>query len=146
MKGKPWSLEDEKKLRDWVNSGIGVETLVFSFEGRYSKDAILKKIDRLGLKVVGVAKFALTTTSKLELSAELPSVEETLKVLSATLEALKVPGLDKAEVLRLRSVIAGCKTYKELLADYMDYRGLEAELFELRQKYGELAKRAKAPC
>ena len=51
IKGKPWSVEDEKKLKDWVTSGVSVEALVFSFEGQYTKDAIYKKIERLGLVV-----------------------------------------------------------------------------------------------
>jgi hypothetical protein len=58
VKGKPWSLEDEKKLKDWVNSGVSVEAFVFSFDGKYTKDAILKKAERLGL-VVGVEKKSL---------------------------------------------------------------------------------------
>jgi hypothetical protein len=32
--------------------------------------------------------------------------------------------------------------YKEMLADYMDYRGLEAELMEWRAKYEVLSKTA----
>jgi len=34
------------------------------------------------------------------------------------------------------------KIYKELFADYVDYRGIEAELVDLRRKYEELAKKA----
>ena len=44
VKGKPWSVEDEKKLKDWVTSGVSVEALVFSFDGQYTKDAIYKKL------------------------------------------------------------------------------------------------------
>ena len=45
-----------------------------------------------------------------------------------------MPGLEKNDVFRLRCIIAGAKVYKELLTDYMNYRGLEAELLELREK------------
>ena len=135
MKGKPWSVEDEKKLRDWVTSGVSVDALVFSFDGQYTKDAIYKKIERLGLEVVDEEKKNISTTTSLEMPAELPSVEETLLKLSAALKALEKPGLDKSEVLRLRGIIAGAKVYKELLADYMNYRGLEAKLLELKRKY-----------
>ncbi len=62
-----------------------------------------------------------------------------MKTLSAALKALEQPGLDQAEVLRLRSIISGVKIYKELFADYVDYRGLEAEVVELRKKYAEEA-------
>jgi hypothetical protein len=57
---------------------------------------------------------------------------------------LKAPGLDKTEVIRLRGIIAGCKVYKEMLADYMDYCGLEAELLELSAKYKQLAEKNSA--
>jgi hypothetical protein len=142
LKGKPWSMEDEKKLRDWVTSGVSVDALVFSFDGQYTKDAIYKKIERLGLEVVDEERHNLsTTTSNLELPDELPSVEEELIKLSAALAVLEKPGLEKTDVLRLRNMILGVKVYKELLADYIDYRGLEAELVELRKKYAELSKK-----
>jgi hypothetical protein len=59
---------------------------------------------------------------------ELFSVEDILRELQAAVEALKIAGLDKNEVIRLRGIISGCKVYKELLVDFMDYRGLEAKL------------------
>jgi hypothetical protein len=142
MKGKPWSLEDEKKLKDWINSGVSVDALVFSFDGQYTKDAILKKADRLGLEVVVVEKkFTPTTTSNIEIPEELFSVEEILKELHVAVMGLKTPGLDKTEVIRLRGIISGCKVYKEMLVDYMEYRGLEAELLEWKAKYEQLAKK-----
>jgi hypothetical protein len=76
------------------------------------------------------------------LPEDLPTVKEQLKVLSAALKELETPGLDQSEVLRLRSIIQGVKIYQELFVDYVDYRGIEAELMELRQKYEELAKEA----
>ncbi len=82
-----------------------------------------------------------SSSSKLELPEELPSIEETLTKLSAALAVLEKPGLEKSDILRLRNMILGVKVYKELLADYMDYRGLEAELVELRKKYAELSKK-----
>jgi hypothetical protein len=141
VKGKPWSVEDEKKLKDWVSSGVSVDALVFSFDGQYTKDAIYKKIERLGLEVVDEMKKNISTTTSLELPAELPSVEETLLKLSAVLAALEKPGLEKSDILRLRGIISGAKVYKELLADYINYRGLEAELLELWEKYVELSKK-----
>jgi hypothetical protein len=141
VKGKPWSVEDEKKLKDWVTSGVSVDALVFSFDGQYTKDAIYKKMERLGLEVVDEEKKNISTTTSLELPAELPSVEETLLKLSAVLAVLEKPGLEKSDILRLRGIISGAKVYKELLADYINYRGLEAELLELREKYAELSKK-----
>ncbi len=72
---------------------------------------------------------------------ELPSIEEALKTLAAALVALDSPGLARTEVLRLRAIIMGTKIYKELLADYINYRRLEAELLEWRNKYEALAKK-----
>ena len=92
-------------------------------------------MERLGLEVVDEEKKNNSTTTSLELPAELPSVEETLLKLSAALKVLEKPGVEKSEVLRLRGIIAGAKVYKELLADYMNYRGLEAKLLELKKKY-----------
>ena len=144
-RGKPWPPEDEKLLRNYFDFTKDLRVIAFNFDGKYSEDAIRLKLIRLGLikeEVVGQLKNGCTTTSKLDLPEELPSVEEALKTLAAALKALDTPGLGKSEALRLRSIISGAKVYKELLADYVNYRGLEAELLELRQKYAELAKKS----
>jgi hypothetical protein len=47
-------------------------------------------------------------------------------------------------VLRLRGIIAGVKIYKEIFADYLDYRGLEERLVELEGKYESLVKKSQA--
>jgi hypothetical protein len=144
-KGKPWPPEDEKLLRNYFDFTKDLRVIAFNFDGKYSEDAIRQKLIRLGLikeEVVGQLKNGCTTTSKLELPDELPSVEEALKTLAATLKALEAPELGKSDVSRLRGIIAGTKIYKELLADYVNYRGLEAELLELRRKYAELAKKS----
>jgi hypothetical protein len=108
--------------------------LSFSFDGKYSENAIYQKLLELGLsKEEDRKKHSSSSALKLKLPAELPSVEDTLKKLSAALKALETPGLDKSDVLRLRGIIAGCKVYKELFADYIDYRGLEAELLDGRE-------------
>ena len=61
-------------------------------------------------------------------------------MLAAALKAACTSGLDKVEVQRLQVVSTIARTYKEILVDYVDYRGLEAELLELREKYAELVK------
>lgn len=138
MKGKPWPPEKEKQLRELVAAKTPLKVLAAQMG--LSEDAIQKKCDRLGLEVVGDAKFSPTTTSKLNLAAELPSVEESLKMLNAALKALDVPGLDKSETLRLRTIIQGVRIYKELLADYINYRAIEVKLVELEAKYAKLVK------
>jgi hypothetical protein len=136
VKGKPWSLEKERKLRELVVSGADAAKIAAAF-GK-SKDAILKKCNRLGLEVVDAVKMTQTTTSKLDLSMDLPSVEEALKMLNAALHALDAPGLDKSETMRLRTIIQGARIYKELLADYINYRAIEAKLVELEAKYARI--------
>jgi hypothetical protein len=79
----------------------------------------------------------------LKVPERLPSVEEELKVLSAAILALRQPGLCRAEVSRLHSIIVGVKVYQELFAEYVDYRGLEAEVLELRRVLA--CENAKAP-
>jgi hypothetical protein len=145
MKGKPWPADDERKLKDWFQSGItDLSVLSFNLDGNYSKEGIRQKLISLGLLVEQQQQKNLSCcSSKLELPPELPTVEETLKVLAAALKALETPGLDKAEVLRLRGIISGCKIYKEQFADYLDYRGLEDRLIELEGKYKALVKNKK---
>ena len=143
VKGRPWDLEDEKKLTSWFRSGTDdLRVLAFSFDGKYSEEGIRQKLIKLGLLREQQQQKNQCCSSKFELPEELPSVEETLKTLAAALNAMETPGLDKCEVLRLRGIIAGAKVYKELLTDYIDYRGLEAELLELNAKFVELSKKS----
>ncbi|MEJ2240887.1 MAG: hypothetical protein P8Y18_01910, partial [Candidatus Bathyarchaeota archaeon] len=44
---------------------------------------------------------------------------------------LETVGLDKNETIRLRSIIQGAKTYKELYADFVNYRALEQKVENL---------------
>ncbi len=144
-KGKPWPADDEKKLRDWFTSGtIDLGVLAFSFNGEYTEEAIRQKLIKLGLvKEQQQPKNSnCCCSTQLELPKDLPSIEETLKTLAAALEALKTPGLDKAEVLRLRGIIAGVKVYQERFAEYVHYREMEEELMEARKKYAELLKKS----
>jgi hypothetical protein len=137
VKGKPWSPELEKELTDLV----AVKTSLFVIAKKLGKpeEAVRQKIRRLGLEVVEQKRIVCSTTSsELTMPQELPSVEQALKTLSAALTALETPGIEKSEVMRLRAIIQGAKVYKELVADYMDYRGLEAELLEFRKKYEQL--------
>ncbi|MCJ7768684.1 hypothetical protein MUP79_09880 [Candidatus Bathyarchaeota archaeon] len=143
MKGKPWSVDEEKQLRQMVAAHKSVRAIAKAL-GK-TRDCIHMKIARLDLEVVvGSEKNASTTTTtgKLALPLELPSIEEELKVLAAALRALETSGLDKTEVLRLRGIIGGVKVYQELIAEYVDYRGIEAELVKSREEYEQLAKKA----
>jgi hypothetical protein len=142
VKGKPWTVEEEKRLREMVAAGCNAHEIALDLNR--NPNAVYEKAKRLGLRVIISCKSGKIITTNLKLPEELPSVEEQLKVLAGALNELKTPGLEQADVLRLRSVIQGVKIYKELLADYVDYRGLERELGEWREKYAILAKNKKS--
>jgi hypothetical protein len=144
VKGKPWPTDDEQKLTSWFQSGTTeLRVLAFSFDGKYTENAIYQKLLDLGLlKEEEDSKHHSSSSFKIKLPDELPSVEETLKTLAGALEALKTSGLEKNDVFRLRTIITGAKVYKDLLSDYINYRGLEAELLELREEYAELSKKS----
>jgi hypothetical protein len=134
MKGKPWPAEKEQKLRELAAAGADVDKIA-AFLGK-SRDAILKKANRLGLEVIG-AKGHATTTS-IPLPKDLPSVEEALIILAGALKAACDSGLDRVEVQRLHVVATLARTYKDLLADYINYRAIEAKLIDLEAKYATL--------
>ena len=124
-KGKPWNTKDERKLAEMLKEGKQVSQIAAYF-GK-TEDSIKKKMKRLGLEVV-VCQIQRTTTSN---DDDLPSVQDVLLKLSNALEDLETIGLDKSETLRLRSIIQGVKTYKELYADFVNYRALEQKVEEL---------------
>ena len=138
-KGKPWTIEEEKQLKALRSEGRKVSEI--AAEMGKSEQAVMKKLQRLGLKVVQQRESNGTTTSELILPKELPSVEEALVLLAGAMEALKTPGLSKTEVMRLRSLIQASSAYQVKFAEYLDYRGLEKELIELGRKYREIVKR-----
>ena len=141
MKGKPWTREQEKQLREFVDSRESLEVIAAKL-GK-SKQAIRRKIERLGLEVVGQKPTdSRTTTSKLVLPVELPTVEEALKMLAGALRRACEANLSKVEVQRLQVVSNLARSYKEFFAEYVDYRGIEAELVEYRKEYEQLAKKA----
>ena len=136
-----WTREEERKLVEYWRQGVRNPEVLADRLGR-KLEGVKKKLSRLGL-VVEPEKRGGPTTTELEMPEELPSVEEALKLLVAAMEALQKPGLSRAEVSRLRSIIQAVRTYKELFADYVDYRGIEAELIELEAKYGKLVENQK---
>ena len=135
MKGQPWSVEEEKQLRQMLQEHRRLKEIA-AFFGK-SPESVKKKINRLGLVVVVQQIPKMTTTN------DLPSVEKALQKLNDALVSLETPGLDHAETLRLRSIIQGRKLYIEKFADFLNYQELEARLFELEGKYAALSKKSK---
>ena len=93
MKGKPWSVEEEKQLRSLVEAKLPL--VVVAAKLQKPDEAVRQKIRRLGLEVVEQQRSVCSTTSRLVLPEELPSVEEALKMLAAALKAACTSGLVK---------------------------------------------------
>ncbi len=136
VKGKPWSVAEEKRLQQLLSEKNSVRT-VAEVMGK-SVDCVRKKINRLGIVVVHDEDQS-RTTSKWVLPEELPSVEEALKILAAAMDALRQPGLDKTEILRLRSVIQAANVYQARVAEYVNYVKIEAKVFEMEAKLSKFA-------
>lgn len=136
-KGVPWTKPETDRLLKLRQEGKTASEIA-SAMGK-SSEAVAKKLNRLGLKVVQAGKTCMTTTTSAELviPKELFTVEEALKIQAAALKALETPGLSKSEILRLKSVATTARAYQENFAKYMDYRGLERDLVRLRQQFEE---------
>ena len=130
-KGVPWTIEEETQLSTLLNANTPLEVIAARLDRQ--PGAILIKCQRLGLTVNGNSSL-----DALPIPEELPSVEEALKKLAGALEAASTPGLSKAEVQRLQVIAKLAKTYKEILADYLDYREIEAKLNDMEAKYAAL--------
>jgi hypothetical protein len=148
VKGKPWEINEVRQLTQLVEEGKSIEEI--SKIMVKTLDSIRQKVFDLDLKVKIVKEKRQPVfpqkkhgffSSKLELPADLPTVEEALQILAAALRKGAEAGLSKDEVGRLQVVATLAKTYKELFADYVDYRGIEAELVDLSEKYEVLAKK-----
>jgi hypothetical protein len=142
-KGKPWTREEEKQLRELRERGCKVSEIAGAM-GK-SEEAVMKKLQRIGSKVVQQSDSNWTTTStsasEIILPKDLYSVEEALGMLAGAMKALQTPSLPKTEVLRLRCLIQAASVYQVKFAEYLDYRGIENRLVELTRKYEALVKR-----
>lgn len=143
-RGKPWTVEEEQKLKQLFTSGIkDYRALAAGFDGKFSANAVYQKLLDLGLisKEEEKRRRASSSLGMLDLPNNLPSVEEQLKVLAAAVNALQTTGLDRTEVMRLAGIIRGVEVYIARFAEYVDYRGLERELADWKAKYAALAKK-----
>ena len=131
MKGIPWQIQEEAQLKALIEAKTPIDKIASTL--KRTPTAILLKCQRLGL-----VPSDYVTKSTLLLPDELPSVEETLKELAAALRAAKEPGLNKVEVQRLQAIATLARTYKEILADYLNYREVEAKVNDMEAKYAAL--------
>jgi hypothetical protein len=134
-KGIPWTAQEETQLQTLIEAKTPLHKIASTL--KRTPTAILLKCQRLGL-----TPSDQVTQSKLPLPDELPSVEETLKELAAALRAAKQPGLNKVEVQRLQAIATLARTYKEILADYVNYREIEAKLTDMEEKYAALLEKS----
>ncbi len=130
-KGKPWTIREEAELKTLIEAKTPIETIAAKLGKK--PGAIYIKYKRLGL----TTKANFTAFSIL-LPTDLPSVEEALKKLAGALDLACTPGLSKAEIQRLNVVATLAKTYKEILADYINYREIEVKLNDMEAKYAAL--------
>ena len=130
-KGKPWTIEEESALKTLVDAKTPINVIAKKLGKQ--PGAIYVKCQRLGL----LPKSSVDAAS-IPLPKELPSVEDTLKKLANAMELASTPGLDKTEVQRLQVLATLAKTYKEGLADFINYREIEIRLNDMEAKYAAL--------
>jgi hypothetical protein len=164
VRGKPWSIDEERRLRQLIEEGLGF-TDISQVMGK-SRVSVKNKLYNLGLSLkdntqpqipIAVSSSPSLSTKapisnptsptdvvsaaeaclELKTAGPLPIVEEKLKVMDAALVALERPGLRGVEISRLRNIIMGVKVYQQLFADFVNYRALESEVLELRKQLAE---------
>jgi len=133
-KGKPWTAAEKAQLKTLLEAKTPINIIAAKLERRPS--AIILKCQRLGLEATKTQDTAFT--SYVPIPKDLPSVEVALRTLAGALKATVKPGLNKAEVQRLQVMANIAKTYKELIADYINYREIETKLNDLEAKYAAL--------
>jgi hypothetical protein len=161
MRGKQWSIDEERRLRQLVEEGKGfteisqvmVKSRVSVKNKLYNLGLFLKDNTQSQIPVVASSSPSLSSRPpianptppadavcidkaafEVKTTGPLPSVEEKLRVLDAALVGLERPGLRATEISRLHNIIMGVKVYQKLFADFVNYRALEAEVLELRRQ------------
>lgn len=136
VKGKKWTTQQENQLKTLIETNTPIPEIANQLDK--TPGAIILKSQRLGLN--------LQTNGYIDKSIpiprQLPSVEETLKMLAGALKESTKPGLNRLEVNRIQAIATIAKTYKELLSDYINYRGIELKLKEMEQENARLLKEA----
>jgi len=144
MKGKPWTREEEQRLREMVQQGASLKDLAKAFNRQ--KEAIRMKLNRLGVEVVVRQKLQKprTTTSEL-LPANILTHEQALKLLAGALTQLQQPGQDKLELQRLRILVDALQAYDSVLEKFERWSEIESRFAEMDRKIAELEKSKKLP-
>ncbi len=133
-KGKQWTPQQETELKQLVEANTSLDEIAAKLQK--TPAAIIIKCQRLDIK----PQTKGYVDSSIPLPKQLPSVEETLKMLAGALKTAAKPGLNKIEVQRLQAIATIAKTYKELLTDYINYRQIETKLKEMEEQNAKLLK------
>jgi hypothetical protein len=139
-KGKPWSNEDEEKLKQLTEAGEKADSIAAKL-GK-TPMAVIQKARRMNIEVDETKHYQLTS-SFVQLPADLPTPEEALRILAGALKAATKPGLNRIEVQRLQVLSRIARAYDFLLSNYIQYRQIETKLMELERKYAQLIQRKK---
>ena len=111
-------------------------------------DSIKQKMFDLKLsvkeKTLVPPKKTIFSSSQLVIPEDLPTVEDTLKILAASLLKSTEAGLCRDEVFRLQATANLAKNYKDAFAEYLDYRGIEERMDRLEDKFEGLEQKGKA--
>ncbi len=164
MRGKPWSIDEERLLRQLVEERRRIDA-ISQIMGK-TRTSIKGKLNNLGLNLRVVAtglqnSVATTTTTSLAPAAEsvgvvvpasvtnsdlvedveadlktrpLPSIKEKLQELDDASRALHHKGLGPTEIKRLRTIIDAARVYNQLFEKYVRYCDVETEIVELRRE------------
>jgi hypothetical protein len=155
LRGRQWSVEEERLLRQLVEDGRSLDDIskvmgksVLCVKGKLFNSGLNKL--RVATSLGGAVATTTTTPAPetsvsgtvtvggiaLKLREQLSTIEENLRLLDATNALLTDPAatLNRDAVFRLRTAILGAKTYHELYVKYVDIRRLEDEVLELRRQ------------
>lgn len=132
MTGKVWTAQEEADLAALVAENSGVNAIAAKL--KKSPKAVITKCQRMGLPLQSEGY----VNTSISIPKELPSVEETAKILLGALKASVKPGLSRVEVQRLQTVANIAKMYKELIVDYVHYREVENKLNQVVEQNAKL--------
>lgn len=131
---RKWTIQEEAELKALIEKNASLEEI--SVNLKKSPKAVITKSQRLGLPLQ--SKGYIDTS--IHLPRQLPSIEETTKILAGALKASIRPGLSKLEIQRLQVAANIAKMYKELVVDYAHYRDVERKLVEMEEQNAQLQK------
>lgn len=137
-----WTREEEARLLELWRKGIRDFEVLGKEMGRTPR-AVEMKLKRLGVVVMNGRQ--RTTTTAIE-SRDLLTHEETLKILTGALEALREPGLGRLELQRLRILADIAQRYDSVLERFERWVEIERRLLEMDKEIKELQKAQKVEC